>query len=55
MGASADERTSQHPRIATGRGDKKHCQRILHLFRALPGNRDTINNPDSYAGYAMNV
>jgi hypothetical protein len=25
------------------------------LFRALPGNNDTINNPDSYAGYAMQV
>jgi Domain of unknown function (DUF4157) len=25
------------------------------LFRALPGNNDTINNPDSYAGYAMHV
>jgi hypothetical protein len=25
------------------------------LFRALPGNNDTINNPDSYAGYAMRV
>jgi hypothetical protein len=23
------------------------------LFRSLPGNNDTINNPDSYAGYAM--
>lgn len=23
------------------------------LFRALPGNNDTINNPDSYAYYAM--
>jgi len=25
------------------------------LFRLLPGNNDTINNPDSYAGYAMKV
>ena len=25
------------------------------LFRSLPGNNDTINNPDSYAGYAMKV
>ena len=25
------------------------------LFRSLPGNNDTINNPDSYAGYAMQV
>jgi len=25
------------------------------LFRALPGNNDTMNNPDSYAGYAMQV
>jgi hypothetical protein len=25
------------------------------LFRLLPGNKDTINNPDSYAGYAMQV
>jgi hypothetical protein len=25
------------------------------LFRALPGNNDTINNPDSYSGYAMEV
>jgi hypothetical protein len=25
------------------------------LFRNLPGNNDTINNPDSYAGYAMQV
>lgn len=25
------------------------------LFRVLPGNNDTINNPDSYAGYAMNI
>jgi len=25
------------------------------LFRALPGNNDTLNNPDSYAGYAMQV
>lgn len=25
------------------------------LFRVLPGNNDTINNPDSYAGYAMQV
>ncbi len=25
------------------------------LFRALPGNNDTINNPDSYAGYAMQM
>jgi hypothetical protein len=25
------------------------------LFRSLPGNNDTLNNPDSYAGYAMKV
>lgn len=25
------------------------------LFRVLPGNNDTINNPDSYASYAMHV
>jgi hypothetical protein len=25
------------------------------LFRLLPGNKDTMNNPDSYAGYAMQV
>jgi hypothetical protein len=25
------------------------------LFRILPGNKDTVNNPDSYAGYAMQV
>lgn len=25
------------------------------LFRLLPGNTDTMNNPDSYAGYAMQV
>lgn len=25
------------------------------LFRLLPGNNDTLNNPDSYAGYAMKV
>jgi uncharacterized protein DUF4157 len=25
------------------------------LFRALPGNNDTINNPDSYSEYAMQV
>jgi len=25
------------------------------LFRSLPGNNDTINNPDSYAGYSMQV
>jgi hypothetical protein len=25
------------------------------VFRILPGNKDTINNPDSYAGYAMQV
>lgn len=25
------------------------------LFRLLPGNKDTLNNPDSYAGYAMQV
>lgn len=25
------------------------------LFRNLPGNNDTINNPDSYSGYAMQV
>lgn len=25
------------------------------LFRLLPGNNDTMNNPDSYAGYAMQV
>lgn len=25
------------------------------LFRALPGNNDTINHPDSYSGYAMQV
>jgi hypothetical protein len=25
------------------------------LFRALPGNNDTINSPDSHASYAMQL